>query len=66
MTDHPHSAYEAPRSPAAHHGPRRCVRSSQAMAAAATAIFSTVTTYTARSMSARGNSATSGAKGLLR
>lgn len=66
ITDQPHSAYEAPSSAAAHHGPRRWVRSSQTMAAAAAAVLSTVTTYTARSMSSRGKRATSTAKGLER
>lgn len=65
-TDQPHSAYEAPSAPAAHHRPGRSVSSSWAITAPAVAIFSSVITYTARSIWSRGKRATSSANGLPR
>ncbi len=65
-TDQPHNAYEPPSTPATHQRPPRSVSSRDAIAAAADAIFTTVTTYTARSMRSRGKTPTSSANGLVR
>lgn len=66
-SDQPHSAYAAPSTDAHHHTPAGPIRRSRnVIAAAATAVFRTVIPYTAYSMSPRGKSATSGAKGLDR
>lgn len=77
ITDHPHSAYAAPNTPASQPraypaedvsgvGRGRSSISSHAITAAAAAIRATEDTYTARSICSRGKSATSSANGLDR